>query len=178
MGRAKLNTKKPKKLSFKTKEAMHAWQTKKSNPRWNDLKDYNPKHRLWVNMIGGGVAMVDAESYTDHDGDEMYRMVYLIGPSGRPSIEYGQIRVFLEHGLKCAISPVIDPDTSVALDQWIKSAKEDVPVTLKDGWNDRICQIEPCRVKGLQWISQEKVQDNLKKNISEMTRMFMSGMFD
>ena len=103
---------------------------------------------------------MDAESYTDHEGDEMYRMVYLVGPEGRPSIQYGQIRVFSEHGLKRAISTVIDADTSVALDQWIKSAKED----------DRIC-----RVKGLQWISQEKAVNNVKKNIAAM---FMSGMFD
>jgi hypothetical protein len=110
---------------------------------------------------------VDAESYTDHEGDEMYRMVYLVGPEGRPSIQYGQIRVFSEHGLKRAISTVIDTDTSVALDQWIKSTKEDVP---KNGWNDRIC-----RVKGLTWISQEKMEDNVKKNVAAM---FMSGMFD
>jgi hypothetical protein len=134
MGRAKNP---PKKISFKTKQAIELWEKNRSNPRWKNLKDYDSKRRLWVKMINGGIAMVDSESYIDIDGTELYRVVYFVDDEGFPILQYNQIRVFLNNRLRCVSHPVIDVDTSLALDQWIKSAKEHV---------DHIWYINPCRV--------------------------------
>lgn len=180
MGRAKNTRRPPKKLSFKTKEAMHSWTTKKSDPRWRELKTYDPSKRLWVQMQGGGVAMVDAEKFTDYEGEEMYRAVYMVGPTGLPNRQYGEIRVFDETMLRAAHSPVIDAETSTQLDQWIQSAREGVQVTRDSGWIDIVCEIEPCThivIPGhTPWISEEKAQDNLKKNIRALTTAFFNGM--
>lgn len=160
MGRAK--------LSFKSKKAMQTWQKKKSDPRWNDIKSYDPKKRLWVKMLGGGVAMVDSEKFIDHEGEELYRLVHMVSASGSPSIQYGAIRVFYENMLRVDKSPVIDEETSVKLDKWLKSAKENVKVICDNGWVDVTCKIKPCTIKipdHFPWISKQQARDNMMKNL-------------
>lgn len=179
MGRAKTSRKR-KATAFKTEKALLSWRSKKSSPRWMHLQEYDPAKRLWVKRNGGGVAMVDAEKVTDHDGEDVYRAVYIVNPDGMPYRKWGFVSVLSDIFLRAVETEVLEEEIAVKLDAWIKSARENIQVVNADGWKDERCDITPCRIKipnHTPWISEAQSRANMKRNISAMANLFMNGAF-
>jgi hypothetical protein len=118
--------------------------------------------RLWAILTETkDLAMLDAESIIDGDGDEVYRVIHSVGHDGMPSQDgWGGIRYFTTMFIHARfVSPVSD-ELQKKLDTWIATRREDA-----NGFRSRVMEIEPCEVKVPGWerVSAKVLEKRKKK---------------
>lgn len=169
MGRT-IQTKRGQRV-FKTKDSLLKWVDKESSPRWNSLSDYKAQDRFWVVTKAPvcGLAMVDKQCIQDPDGDDLYRIVYKVDPTGEISEKWGQVRVWSETMLRASeVGSIVDEPIAARLDKWVKSAQEEVEFTHPSGFRDTKVELKPCSIKVPGWkrITKKQQQKNMKEAAS------------
>lgn len=175
MGRT-IQTARGGKRVFKTKKQLLQWMEKESEPKWSSLQDYKPQHRLWIvtKQPVGALYMVDCQKIQDHEGDDLYRVVYSVSATGEIAQQYGFVRVFTSTLIKASeVETILDENVSKRLDNWVKSAQEDVEFTTTHGFRDTKVELKPCKVKVPGWKPITKAQ--AQKNIRNMAVAIFGG---
>ena len=172
-----------KKRILKSKQKFDDWMKKKSNPRWQSVASYKSIDRFWIVTKEPicGLVMVDKEEIQDHEGDDVYRIVYSVDATGEVSEKYGFVNVFNNKMLLSSqIQTVVSEDIAIQLDKWIKTAKEGVEFTHPSGFVDTKVDLKPCPVKVPGWKHITKAQQTAtnKKFASNLAALVMSGALD
>lgn len=174
MGRTK-QTIRRKLVDFSTPKKREAWNKSLQGMYWKDFRtQYKAKDRLWVTTtLTQDLYMVNPSILKDEDGDEVYKVIFVIEKDGRPKSEHGNIRSFDSLYIPTKNVRAISDEHATQVDKWLATVKEDVVKENERGWRFSTIVIEPLKldIPGWERLSESELKQRQTANIRALITM-------
>lgn len=174
MGRGvQSNGKKP--VSITTEGKRNAWMKKRAK-HFGGASSYNVKERAWIIMTETkDLGMIDKQLAVDQDGENVYRLVHLIGKDGVPMSDHGSVRLLSTTFLREQYCAILPDEWQEKLDVWLKtSITEDVLEEDKHGFRFPKLKCKPLTLKVPGWerLSAAALKKRREDNIRQLVGQF------
>lgn len=174
MGRGvQKNGKKP--VSISTDGKREAWMKKRAK-HFDGASKYNVRERAWIIMTDTkDLGMIDKQLVVDQDGENVYRLVHLIGKDGIPMQDNGYVRVLSTTFLREQYCAILPDEWQEKLDAWLKtSITEDKLKEDEHGFVFPTLECKPCNLKVPGWerLSPAALKKRREDNIRQLVGQF------